>query len=81
MITVPEAARIAGRDAETIRRWVRSGRLPASKVGMQHVIREQDLAALLRPPSVARPTWLKRTSTGEVMPDTLRFLRRHRASH
>jgi excisionase family DNA binding protein len=47
VLTVPEAARRAGRNPETIRRWIRSGRLPATKVGTQHVIDEGDLEAVL----------------------------------
>nr|MBA3300012.1 helix-turn-helix domain-containing protein [Thermoleophilaceae bacterium] len=43
MITVPEAASRAGRDPETIRRWIRAGRLRARKIGTQHVIDEADL--------------------------------------
>ena len=40
MLTVPEAAQKAGRDPETIRRWIRSGKLRARKIGTQHVIEE-----------------------------------------
>ncbi len=47
MMTVPEAARKVGRDPETIRRWIRSGRLRARKVGTQHVIEEADLESLI----------------------------------
>ena len=47
MLTVPEAARRAGRNPETIRRWIREGKLPARKVGTQHVLEEADLAAYL----------------------------------
>lgn len=47
MLTVPEAARRASRDPETIRRWIRSGRLHARKIGTQHVIEERDLEAVL----------------------------------
>jgi uncharacterized protein len=43
MLTVPEAARRAGRHPETIRRWIREGRLRAHKVGTQHVIEPDDL--------------------------------------
>ena len=43
MLTVPEAARRAGRHPETIRRWIREGRLIAHKVGTQHVIETADL--------------------------------------
>ncbi len=47
MWTVPEAAKRANRDPETIRRWIRAGKLPALKVGTQHLIDEDDLAAFL----------------------------------
>ena len=47
MLTVPEAARRAGKNPETIRRWIREGKLPARKVGTQHVLKEADLAAIL----------------------------------
>jgi excisionase family DNA binding protein len=47
MLTVPEAARRAGRNPETIRRWIRAGRLRSEKVGTQHVVEETDLEALL----------------------------------
>jgi len=43
MMTVPEAARRLHRDPETVRRWIRSGRLRARKIGTQHVIEEADL--------------------------------------
>ena len=47
MLTVPEAARRAGKNPETIRRWIREGKLPARKVGTQHVLDEGDLDAYL----------------------------------
>src|SRR5688500_5760937 len=46
-LTVPEAARRAGRSPETIRRWIWSGRLPSEKVGNQHVIESETLDALV----------------------------------
>ena len=46
MLTVPQAARRTRRNPETIRRWIREGRLPAHKVGAQHVIDEADLESL-----------------------------------
>ncbi len=46
IITVPEAAVRIGRNPETIRRWIREGKLAARKVGTQHLIDEEDLALL-----------------------------------
>lgn len=47
MLTVPEAARRVGRNPETVRRWIRSGKLRSHKVGTQHLIDERDLDALV----------------------------------
>lgn len=47
MLTVPEAAKVARRDPETVRRWIRAGKLAARKVGTQHLIDQDDLAAFL----------------------------------
>jgi len=46
-LTVPEAARRAGCNPETVRRWIRSGRLRSRRVGAQHLIEESDLLGLL----------------------------------
>ena len=46
-LTVPEAARRAGRSPETIRRWIWKGKLRSEKVGNQHVVELEDLDALL----------------------------------
>jgi excisionase family DNA binding protein len=83
MITVPEAARRAGRNPETIRRWIREGKLPATKVGMQHTIEDRDLEALLKADSdmlPLPPEW-RRTFWGEPMPDVVAAVRRSRAGH
>lgn len=48
MLTVPEAARRSARNPETIRRWIREGKLPSSKVGTQYLIDEDDLADAIR---------------------------------
>jgi len=53
MLTVPEAARYAGKNPETVRRWIREGKLHARKFGNQHVIDEDDLADTLRIAGVA----------------------------
>ena len=81
MLTVPEAAHKARRDPETLRRWIRSGRLRARKVGTQHMIDDADLDALLGGDTVRLPPWLKRTATGEPAPNVVDLLRRQRMSH
>ena len=79
MLTVPQAAARAGRDPETIRRWIRSGRLRASKVGTQHVIDDRDLSALLEDQDDRAPDGWDETFWGEPMPDVVAAVRRSRA--
>ncbi len=79
MITVPEAARRTGRNPETVRRWIREGRLSSQKVGTQHLIDEEallDLGAAEVVPADAK----ERTLTGEAMPNFVAALRRSRRS-
>ena len=82
MITVPEAAKRAGKDPETIRRWIRTGRLRASKIGTQHVIEESDLEQVLDDDTMLPlpPEWGK-TATGEPMPNVVRAIRLSRLGH
>ena len=83
MITVPEAARRAGKDPETIRRWIRAGQLRARKIGTQHVIDEEDLEALLDDEQLAvPPEWgWDRLPDGRPMPNVVAIIRRQRANH
>ncbi|MBA3366107.1 MAG: helix-turn-helix domain-containing protein [Actinobacteria bacterium] len=82
MLTVPEAAKQAERDPETIRRWIRAGRLRARKIGTQHVIEERDLEAILDDGgSLAVPERWKQTGSGRPMPDVVRAIRRSRKGH
>jgi excisionase family DNA binding protein len=46
VLTVPQAAKRLGRNPETIRRWIREGKLPATKVGTQHIIDADDVVAV-----------------------------------
>lgn len=48
MISVPEAAQRAKRNPETIRRWIREGKLTSWKVGTQYLIDEDDLSDAIR---------------------------------
>ena len=48
MLTVAEAARRAGKNPETIRRRISSGRLKTQRIGTRHVIEERDLGRVPR---------------------------------
>ncbi|MDP2954139.1 MAG: helix-turn-helix domain-containing protein [Chloroflexota bacterium] len=43
LVAVREAARECGRTAETVRRWIWEGKLPAQKLGNQLFVRKDDL--------------------------------------
>lgn len=79
MLTVPEVARRVGRDPETVRRWIRGGKLPARKVGTQHVVDEGDLQALLaeNEEQVLPARW-RRLPDGRPMPNFVKDIRERR---
>ncbi len=77
MLTVQEVAVRLRRDPETIRRWIRSGKLPARKVGLQHLVDEADLPT--GEGAGVPPGW-GGTATGEPMPDVVAAVRRSRSS-
>ena len=83
MLTVPEAARRIGRNPETIRRWIREGKLRSTKVGTQHVIDEADLETTLDDDDdlLSMPAAWCQTPTGEPMPNVVRAVRLSRAGH
>ncbi len=75
MLTVPEAARRTGKDPETIRRWIRSGRLKAGRVGTQHVIDERDLEHVLEGDELEVPEVWRRMPDGRPVPNVVRAIR------
>ena len=78
---MPEAARRTKRDPETVRRWIRSGRLRATRIGTQHMIDEVDLAQLTEANAVlALPAGWRRTATHEPMPDVIAGIRSSRTA-
>lgn len=80
MLTVPEAARRIRRDPETVRRWIRSGRLRATKVGTQHLIDEDELARLTEmKATLPLPAGWRRTANRSPMPNVLAAIRSSRA--
>ncbi len=75
MLTVDEAARRAGRNPETVRRWIREGKLRAVKVGNRHLVEEADLeAATERPRSVGVPDAWRTLPSGRPAPDWVEAL-------
>jgi len=82
MLTVPEAARRIGRDPETVRRWIRSGKLASKKIGQQHFVDEMDVAALSdESDSLPLPDEWRRMSSGRPQLDWVRRVRRSRQAH
>jgi excisionase family DNA binding protein len=78
MITVPEAARRIGRNPETVRRWIREGKLRSRKVGTQHVIDEADLDAIIDDEMLPLPERLRVMADGRPQPNWVRIIRRSR---
>lgn len=56
-LTLREAAAIANTPAETIRYWIRLGRLRAFKPGKSLLVRDDDLAAYIAGSQVNRATY------------------------
>ena len=82
-LTVPEAAKRIGKNPETVRRWIREGKLRSMKVGTQHLVDERDLANLIGQGAATAPIppeW-QRTFWGDPMPDVVAAVRRSRAGH
>jgi len=75
MLTVPEAARRLGKNPETVRRWIRAGKLPSRKVGTQHLIDERDLEGLGQDEVLPLPPEWKETWTGEPPLNSVRAIR------
>ncbi|CAN5254382.1 hypothetical protein BH18ACT4_BH18ACT4_09200 [soil metagenome] len=78
MLTVPDAARRIGRNPETVRRWIREGKLRSQRVGTQHLVDENALDALVSRPDLVPSARDARTVTGETMPNFLAALHRSR---
>ncbi len=83
MLTVAEAADRVGKDPETVRRWIRSGRLRARRVGRRHAISDQDLRAVedeLFPMAELPDEW-KVGDDGSPAPNWVAALHRSRRDH
>ncbi len=79
MLTVPQAAKRVKRDPETVRRWIRSGKLPSRKIGTQHFVEEGDLENVLgEPEMLPLPRAWRRMSNGAPMINSVAAVRRAR---
>lgn len=83
MLTVAQAADRIGRNPETIRRWIRSGRLPAHRVGQRHAIEDRDLRTIedeLFPMAELPQEW-QIGDEGSPAPNWVAALHRSRSGH
>ena len=82
-LTVREAADLVHRDAETIRRWVRAGRLAHRRIGTTIVVHRDDLLNLVadagHAPMLALPEGWRQTHSGASMPNLAEAVHRSRA--
>lgn len=78
-LTVLEAAKRLGKNPETVRRWIREGKLPAQKIGQQHFIEEEDVDDLDEPKTL--PCRFNETFWGGPSPDWVKLIREDRESH
>jgi excisionase family DNA binding protein len=79
MLTVVQAAQRTGRDPETIRRWIRAGRLRSERRGNRHLIHEDDLAAIAdEPHSIGVPEEWRYFPSGRPAPDWVKIIHRSR---
>ena len=82
MLTVPEAASRSGRNAETIRRWIRAGRLRSTRVGTQYLVEPDELDSLTQgEDTLPLPDSLRTMPDGRPQPPWVRIIREQRTSH
>ena len=80
-LTVPEAARRVGRDPSTVSRWIRQGRLKATRVGAHHVVEAEDLDELLDIVELPSLREWETMMDGSPMPNVVVAIQRTRVGH
>lgn len=83
MLTVTETADRVGRTPDTVRRWIREGRLPAQRLGTKQVIEDQDVRAIedeLYPMAELPEEW-QTGDDGSPAPNWVAAIHRSRAGH
>lgn len=78
MLSTAQAATRVGRGEETIRRWIRQGRLRAHKSGGRLYVHSEELDALVAPASAPLPATWAETAWGTPQPDWVAEVRRAR---
>jgi excisionase family DNA binding protein len=83
MLTVARAADCVGRSPDTVRRWIRSGRLAARRVGTRHAIEVDDLQKVENEiyPMADLPDEWKVGDDGRLAQNWVAAIHRSRASH
>ena len=82
MLTVPEAARRIHRNPETVRRWIREGRLRTQRVGTQYLVDEADLDAMITDSGATpMPEWMRLRPDGREQPNWVQLVRDGRRAH
>ncbi len=71
LISVKEAAKMCGRNMETVRRWIWSGKLPAEKLGNQLFIKRNDFASFCRLPARSVPAKAGEIAVREYKAETV----------
>lgn len=79
-MTVPEAASYTGKNPETVRRWIRAGKLRSEKIGTQHLLYKSDIDFYMMPvePMELPPGW-RPEDTMNI--DWAKVIREDRDSH
>jgi len=80
MLTVPEAAKRVAKNPETVRRWIREGKLTSRKIGTRHFIEEKDLDSLLQGDVLPAPPGWEKMWNSDPMPNWVALIREGRSS-
>lgn len=82
-VTVKQAAELVRRDPETVRRWVRSGRLPFRRIGTTVLLHRDDVMNLVahfdQPEMLPLPPDWQLTHSGAAMPNVVAAIQRSRS--